>query len=133
MIEGILTLSLIATAIIAWWVIYKLHRIKLLCRELKDELAMEKENYKKLLSQKKSSEVVTGQIAEKFVPFLKSFKHNPRQTQFLGMPIDLVVFGDEAVTFIEVKSGNARLNKNQQRIKKLILDKKVKWEEIRIK
>lgn len=101
--------------------------------ELLKSLEQEKEKYKKLQSQKKSSEVVTGQIAEKFVPFLKSFKHNPRQTQFLGMPIDLIVFGDEFITFIEVKSGNARLNQNQKRIKKLVLDKKVKWEEIRIK
>jgi predicted Holliday junction resolvase-like endonuclease len=91
------------------------------------------ESYKKLLSQKKSSEVLTGHIAEKFVPFLKSFKHNPRQAQFLGMPIDFIVFGDDDVTFIEVKSGNSKLNQKQKCIKQLILDKKVKWEEIRIK
>jgi hypothetical protein len=89
--------------------------------------------HKKLFSQKKSSEVRTGHIAEKFVPFLNKFKHRPDQTQFIGNPIDYLIFGDDAITFIEVKSGNARLSNKQKHIKNLVLNKQVEWEEIRIK
>jgi predicted Holliday junction resolvase-like endonuclease len=120
------------SAIIALLLIILYYRTRSIDR-LENIVINKEESYKKLLSQKKSSEVLTGHIAEKFVPFLKSFKHKPRQTQFLGMPIDFIAFGDDEVTFIEVKSGNSRLNPNQKRIKQLILDKKVKWEEIRIK
>lgn len=91
------------------------------------------ERYSKLLSQKKSSEVITGQVAEKIAPFLKEFPYNPRQSTFLGMPIDYMVFGEKMITFIEIKSGNARLTKKQRAIRKLVEDKKVEWREINIK
>ena len=84
-------------------------------------------------SQRKSSEVRTAMMVEKMLPFTKDFPFNPRESQFLGQPIDYMVFGEEKVTFVEVKSGNARLNDKQKRIKKLIQDKKVVWKEIRIK
>lgn len=91
------------------------------------------EKYNKLLSQKKSSEVITGQITEKLAPFLKEFPYNPRQATFLGMPIDYMVFGEKMITFIEIKSGNARLTKKQREIRRLVENKKVEWHEINIK
>jgi len=100
---------------------------------LLNQLNEHKQHYKKLLHQKKSSEVLTGHIAEKFVPFLDEFKHDPRQSTFCGQPIDYIVFGDDCITIVEVKSGNARLNAKQKRIKKLVQEGKVEWEEIRIK
>ena len=91
------------------------------------------EKYSKLLSQKKSSEVRLGQITEHIVPFLDAFPYNPKRAQFMGNPIDFVVFDTKEIAFIEVKTGNSRLNKNQQNIKKLIDDKKVVFKTIRIK
>lgn len=91
------------------------------------------ESYSKLLSQKKSSEVVTGQIAEKLVPFLEQFNHNPREATFCGNPIDYVIFGQEQITIMEIKTGNARLTKKQKHIKSLVQNGDVVWEEIRIK
>ena len=88
---------------------------------------------KKVLSQKKSSEVITGQIAEKLAPFLSDFEHNPQNAIFLGQPIDYLVFDEEEVVFVEIKSGNAKLTAKQRKIKKLIEDNKVTWKEIRIK
>ena len=77
------------------------------------------EQNKKEHFHRKSSEVRTGQMVEKMLPFTKDFKHNPRQAQFLGNPIDYIVFGDECITFVEVKTGKARLSQTQQKIKKL--------------
>jgi predicted Holliday junction resolvase-like endonuclease len=90
------------------------------------------ETYRTLLHQKKSSEIRTGQIAETMLPFLKEFPYDPKQAHFLGNPIDYIVFRDEEVVFVEVKSGKSRLTNIQRHIKELILDGKVKWKEIRV-
>ena len=90
-------------------------------------------SYNKLLSQKKSSEINTGLIAEKLVPFLDNFKHDPKDATFCGNPIDYVIFGQDKVTIMEIKTGNARLTKKQKHIKSLVQNGDVVWEEIRIK
>ena len=87
-------------------------------------------DFNKLNHQKKSSEV---RIAEQLAPFLEKFPYDPKKISFLGNPIDYVYFGDDKVTIIEIKSGNARLSKKQRAIKKLIMEGKVEWDEIRIK
>lgn len=86
-----------------------------------------------ILSQKKSSETRTGQIAEQLAPFLVDFPYNPKQAHFLGMPIDYIVFADDKVVFLEVKSGNAQLSSRQRQIKALVEQGKVEWAEFRIK
>jgi predicted Holliday junction resolvase-like endonuclease len=88
--------------------------------------------YKEILSRKISSEVRLGQIAEHLVPFLENFKHDPKRAHFLGMPIDYIVFDDDKITFVEVKTGYSHLSPKQQAIKKLIEDKQVYWEELRL-
>lgn len=85
-----------------------------------------------ILSQKKSSEVRTGQIAEQMVPFLKHFKHDPKNAHFIGQPIDYIVFNNDNITFVEVKSGKAALSDKQKHIKKLIENKQVIFETIRV-
>lgn len=92
-----------------------------------------REDYRKLLSQKKKSEVVTGQIAEKLAPFTDHFPYNPQDAQFLGNPIDYVVFEKEKISIVEIKSGRSRLTKKQRDIKTLIEKGKVEFVEIRIK
>ncbi len=87
---------------------------------------------KKILSAQKSSEVRLGHIAERMAPFLENFNYEPSNAQFLGQPIDYIVFEEEEVVFIEIKSGNARLSTKQRKIKKLIENGKIRWEEIRI-
>jgi predicted Holliday junction resolvase-like endonuclease len=94
-----------------------------------DKLAEEKS---KLLSQKKSSEVRTGFIIEKAAPFLDVFKYDPQNAHFMGAPIDYIVFNDDEIIFMDVKSGNAQLNKRQRDIRDLVNNKKVRWETIRV-
>ena len=91
------------------------------------------QKYKKLLSQKKSSEVRLGHISETIAPFLESFEFNPEECAFLGKPIDYISFSKEAITIVEIKSGKAQLTKKQRQIRDLIKDGKVYWKEVRIK
>ena len=95
-------------------------------------LKKEKDKYRQLLRQKKQSEVMLGFISEKLSPFLKDFKYDPSKLKFLGDPIDYVHFGEESITFIEVKSGKSRLSKKQKGIRDIIKNKNVEWHEYRI-
>jgi predicted Holliday junction resolvase-like endonuclease len=101
-------------------------------RRLRRDLKVQIELNTKILSQKKSSEVRLGQISEHLAPFLLNFKHDPKKAHFLGMPIDYIVFEEDNIIFLEIKSGEAHLSKTQQQIKKLVEDKKVVWEVMRI-
>lgn len=101
--------------------------------KLQEKLSEQQELKAKVVSQKKSSEVRLGHIAETLAPFLDQFEFEPEQCSFLGQPIDYISFGDEEITFIEVKSGNSQLNSKQRHIRNLVKDKKVNWKEIRIK
>ena len=111
-----------------------LHEITLrqALKESENNLQLETESRKKVLSQKKSSEVRLGNIAEKLAPFLDQFDFDPENCIFLGQPIDYVSFDDDIVTFIEVKSGKSQLTTKQRHIRDLIKSKQVAWKEIRI-
>jgi predicted Holliday junction resolvase-like endonuclease len=91
------------------------------------------EQKKKVTSQKKSSEVRLGHIAETLAPFLEQFEFDPETCTFLGKPIDYISFGDEGITFIEVKSGKSQLSTKQRHIRDLVKAKLVYWKEVRIK
>ncbi len=110
--------------IVLFSIIY--YRLRKILKTLKDENV-------KLLSSKKKSEIVTGQVAEKLVPFLEDFKHDPQHIQFLGQPIDYISFEKDKIVIIEVKSGNSKLNSKQRNIRDLIKNGKVEWELYRIK
>lgn len=101
--------------------------------EVEKNLQEETENRKKVLSQKKSSEVRLGNIAEKLAPFLDDFTFDPEYATFLGKPIDYIVFEDEVITFVEIKIGKSQLSTKQRHIRDLIKNKHVAWKEIRIK
>jgi predicted Holliday junction resolvase-like endonuclease len=86
----------------------------------------------------KSRSIIGGQFSEQLAPFLSDFKHSPTECKFLGQPIDLIIFKGldnkeiEEVTFMEIKSGNSKLNNSQKSLKETIINKRVKWEEYRI-
>lgn len=101
--------------------------------ELESELNATKEHLKKTVSQKKSSEVRTGLIVEQMAPFLEGFPYNPSEANFLAKPIDFVVFDDDGIHFVEVKSGAAQLSPKQKKIRDLIENHKVTFEVYRIK
>lgn len=99
---------------------------------LEDLFHREEEKNRTILSQKKSSEIRTGHIAETLAPFLMD-EHDPKRLRWLGQPVDYIAFDPDGITFIEVKSGKSHLSHNQKRIKQLVLERKVYWKEFRIK
>lgn len=101
--------------------------------DLETKLLDETEKRKKILSQKKSSEVRLGNIAETLAPFLDQFDFDPETCTFIGKPIDYISFGEEEITIIEVKSGKSQLNSKQRQIRDQIKAGLVSWKEIRIK
>lgn len=108
-------------------------------RNLKAELKRKEDNLKKrrkLATEKAeitSKSVNIGKFLEKVLPTMKDFKWKLADCRVLGDPIDLLTFNGfsigsvDSVSFIEVKSGAARLNKRQKAIKDAIEDKKVSY------
>lgn len=91
-----------------------------------------------LLHQKKSSEVRVGQIAETLAPITDGFPVDIRKpgtsTVFIGQPVDYIHFDpEEGITFIEVKSGGAKLSVNQKKIRALVDEGRVSWADFRLK
>lgn len=84
---------------------------------------LEKSNGKQI-----SERVRLGQVTESILPFLSTFPHDAKRVRFLGQPIDMVVFNDDEVVFVEVKTGDAKLTEKQRHIKKLIDGGKVRFE-----
>lgn len=85
----------------------------------------------------RSYAVNMGKITEHLLPFNEGFPFNPRDTRFLGSPIDLVVFDGISdkkdminIYFIEVKTGNSKLTVTQQRIKEAVERKAISWHEL---
>lgn len=101
-------------------------------KNLEEKLSLETENRRKILSQKKSSEVRLGHIAETLAPFLDQFEFDPENCTFLGKPIDYISFGKDEITLIEIKSGKSQLNQKQRHIRNLVENKSISWKEIRI-
>jgi len=83
-----------------------------------------------------SRAVLGGKFTEQMVPFFPDFKYDPTEVRFIGSPIDLVVFpglstGDpQEIVILEVKTGNAQLTPAQKKIRQLIENGMVRWDEI---
>jgi predicted Holliday junction resolvase-like endonuclease len=86
----------------------------------------------------RSARTLSGKTLEKLVPFLEKFPYDAHDIRWLGDPIDLVVFDGYAadnpnkIVFCEVKSGESKLTVGQKKIRELVENKKVKWEEFRV-
>lgn len=86
----------------------------------------------------RSRAVLSGNFSEQLAPYLPDFKYNPSDCRFIGKPVDMIVFNGlsdgelKDVTFLEIKSGDSKLNNNQRELKKIIEQKKVKFEEYRV-
>jgi len=84
-----------------------------------------------------SRAVVRGQIYEQLVPYLPGFRFNPKDAQFLGRPVDFIVFdgldeGDlRRIVFVEVKTGGAKLTTRERLVRNAIREGNVEWAEIR--
>lgn len=91
----------------------------------------------------KSGKVLSGRVLEKFSPLMEQFPFDPHDAVWIGNPIDFIVFDGlsedregcselRRVVLVEVKSGSSHLSKRQKRIKDIVKDGRVSWEEVRI-
>lgn len=65
-------------------------------------------------------------------PFLESWPYDPNNFRFIGSPIDGISFEDDEIVFIEIKTGNSRLSRNQKNIKALVSEGKVSFASFRV-
>lgn len=101
-------------------------------KQRKNSLELKKE-CKKVKSDYRSLYVKHGKHWEQFVPFMKDFAEVASKENFcfLGMPIDGICFDEDAVKFIEIKTGKAGLSQKQRKIRDLVKNGAVKWIELR--
>jgi predicted Holliday junction resolvase-like endonuclease len=84
--------------------------------------------------------ILKGNISESLAPFLPGFRSDLKasEARFIGKPVDFLFFKgiDEQniseVVFVEVKTGNSRLNDNERSLKDAIEQKRVSWWEYRV-
>ena len=108
-------------------------------RELESRLQTREQDLAKKMrlategAEKTTKAVNVGKNLERALPTMKNFKWVVPDSKFLGDPIDLLVFnglsnGDvESLSFVEVKSGNAKLNDHQKSIRDAISDHRVSY------
>lgn len=87
----------------------------------------------------KSRAVLKGKISEQIAPFTKDFPFAASDCRFFGSPIDFIVIkgmSDESeeveIFIVDIKTGDAKLNKIQRKIKKAVETNSVYFYEHRI-
>jgi len=104
-------------------------------KELDDRIAelVERQKSAKTKAEKSAVAVGIGKIIEKILPGHKNFTMVPSDWRFLAEPIDMIVFEGLSenkishLTFLDIKTGDASLNKHQRRIRDAIQDHDVSW------
>jgi predicted Holliday junction resolvase-like endonuclease len=101
-------------------------------KRLRDELAEARQD-----AVTRSRASLGGKFTEQLVPFFPDFQYDPTEVRFIGSPIDMVVFPGLAqgnpreVVILEIKTGNSQLTSVQRKIRQLIEDGMVRWDEVR--
>ena len=99
--------------------------------------------YIKLHKQRKkaiqnSKKVILGQVNEQIAPLLPNFKYNFKDIVFIWKWIDYIVFDWlsqwelKQIVFLEIKTWKSILNKNEKQIQKIVNDKKIKYEILKL-
>ena len=88
-------------------------------------------------AEQKAIDVGFGKTIEKLIHLHKEFKFPIEDCRFLAEPIDVIIFEGSArnsvdhITFMEIKSGKARLNSHQKMVRDAINDQNVIVEELK--
>lgn len=83
------------------------------------------------LSRQKSLSTTYGRITEQWFPLMDAYPYDPQGFRFLGTPIDGVQFEEDRIVFVEFKANRSGLSTGQRRIRRLIEEGYVYWEEFR--
>ena len=87
----------------------------------------------------RSKHVIMWQVNEKIAPILPWFPYNYKDLVFIGKWIDYIVFDWlstgylKQIVFLEIKSGNSNLNKNELMIQECLNRKKVYYDVLRMR
>ena len=82
-------------------------------------------------AEKKAIAVGVGKIIEKVLPAYKDFNMPLADCSFLSEPIDMVVFEGACenkinhITFLDVKTGDSKLNKHQRQVRDAVQDERI--------
>ena len=122
-------MSFIESVSLMWWVvIVETFIVVLLTLVLKRTLGgLSREG-----SLRRSESTRYGQITEQFMPFISDYPYDSKQFRFLGSPIDGVQFEEDKIVMIEFKSAGSKLSTRQRKIRNLIKEGKVDFQEIRV-
>ena len=88
---------------------------------------------------KHSRAVLSGQFSEQIAPYMPGFPYKPAEARFMGKPVDFIVFKGmdekkiDKVVFVEVKTGQGKLNNVEKSLKEAVQNKKVEWNEYNFK
>jgi predicted Holliday junction resolvase-like endonuclease len=66
------------------------------------------------------------------LPFHSEFKYNVKDLVPVFRPIDYIVFAEDEVVFLEIKIGTSQLSEKQKKIRNLVQQGKVRFEEHRV-
>ena len=140
-IAAIVALTVIAAIIIIFF-FYQIIRLKFE-KQFRDWQEEELVKWKSELANSRreavtqSRAILGGKFTEQMVPYFPDFAYDPTEVRFIGTPIDLIVFpglaqGDpREIVILEIKTGkNPQLTPAQKKIRQLIEDGMVRWEEI---
>jgi predicted Holliday junction resolvase-like endonuclease len=77
---------------------------------------------------KQSGATIRGNVTQHLIPYFPDFPWSPRDTRFIGTPIDLIIFSGlseekelDGIIFVEVKSGKTgALSESQKKVKRYL-------------
>lgn len=72
-----------------------------------------------------------GRISEQWFPLTDAFPYDSRGFRFLGSPIDGIQFEEDRIIFCEFKANRSELSEGQRRIRDLVRQGRVEWQEFR--
>jgi len=81
------------------------------------------------VSRQRSLSTTYGNITEQWFPLMEAYPYDPQGFRFLGSPVDGVQFEEDRIVFVEFKANKSRLSEKQKRLKQLVEEGYVYWEE----
>ncbi len=83
---------------------------------------------------KRSKSAIIWEVNEKIAPLHPEFEYDFKDMTFVGKWVDYIIFdwlnkwNLKEIIFLEIKTGKSRLNKNEKSIKKIVDEKKIKYQ-----
>ena len=113
----------------------ELHKLQTEAMKEREMELRERRRSIKQTSEVGAKAVNIGFILERLAPSLNGFRFDKNDCRSLYDPIDYVIFEGlskkgtvSRIIFSDIKTGGAKLKKNQKQIKELVENKKVEWD-----